>query len=230
MNSASPTPLVFICVNGILNNPGESDGWTDRAVTWLNLRTPAKAEKFEYATTALLRRWHQQARADAIAKMARFYQLAGYELVFIGHSNGCDLIERVLEHTTLPVRSVHFFAPACDGETLHRALQLGHVARAFLYGSPFDRALEFARISRELLGWIKIGGAPLGYGSLGLQVAEFALQHPTVTAHEDDLATHSSWFERGLPFENTMGEILRNEFGQDESRPAAAPNPDPFIA
>jgi hypothetical protein len=37
-------PRVYILINGILNWPGESDGWTDRGVTWLNLHTEAKAE------------------------------------------------------------------------------------------------------------------------------------------------------------------------------------------
>lgn len=209
-------PLVFICVNGILNNPGSSEGWTDRAVTWLNLKVAhAKAEKYEYGTTAALRRWHQQSRAEGIAKMARFYLRAGFEITFLCHSNGCDLLERVLELLTETVRSVHFFAPACDGESLARALQSGRVVRAFLYGSKNDRAMALASFSRALLGWIKVGGAPLGYGDLGGRVAEFALEHPTATAIEDDGQTHSSWWARGLPFETTMRAIVRHEFGPD---------------
>lgn len=198
------TPRVFICVNGILNDPGAADGWTDRAVTWLHVHTDHRAEKFEYASSALLRRLRQQQRAEAIARMCGFYFAAGYAVSLIGHSNGCDLIARVL--SLLPAdsfRSVHLVAPAADWPDFARAR---NVARIFLYVSAHDRALRLAGLSRRLFGW-----AGLGYGDLGRHVPAQALVDPRVAVARRDDFDHSTWFERGERFETTMQLLTMHE-------------------
>lgn len=204
----------FLCVNGILTNPGDADGWTDRAVTWLNVRTDGKAEKFEYAAGVLTRRFLQSWRAGGIAKMAGYYIAKGCEVVLIGHSNGCDLVARVLDILApAKIRSVHLFAAATDGKSLSRALADRQLGALHLYGSANDRALMLAAVSKALLGW-----AGLGYGDLGLHVRFFAAMNnpiggmPIVFPHQDDTQDHSSWFERGEPFERTMRAIVANEF------------------
>lgn len=201
----APAPRrVWICINGILARPGDAEGWTDRAVTWLHLRTGDQAEKFEYAAGPLTRRLRQQWRAEAIAKMCGYYLRAGYEVSFVAHSNGADLVERVL---TMPVvrpariRSVHLFAPACGGTVFRDP----PTAALHLYGSPYDRALALAGLSRRLLGW-----AGLGYGDLGRRLWEFR-GRPRVHVHEDPAQGHSTWFARGLPFETTMARLLEND-------------------
>lgn len=200
------TRRVFICVNGILTNPGESDGWTDRAVTWLHIRTEARAEKFEYACGALTRRLRQQWRAEAISRMANFYFLAGYEVSLVGHSNGCDLIARVLALRDHRFRSVHLFAAAADWQPFSLALHVGRVGRVHLYVSARDRALQLAGVTRVLGGW-----AGLGYGSLGREVPAAALANPAVTVTRHDDYGHGTWFERGDRFEATMQLILTHE-------------------
>lgn len=195
---------VFICVNGILNRPGASDGWTDRAVTWLHINTSAHAEKFEYAAGALTRRWFQQQRAEAIARMCDFYVRAGFSISFIGHSNGCDLIARVLAlRPRLEVRSIHLVAAAADWAPFGRALCVG---RIFLYVSANDRALALASLSRDLAGW-----AGLGYGDLGRDVPAEALQDPRVAVIRRDNFGHSDWWTRGERFETTMQLITVKE-------------------
>lgn len=205
----------FICINGILNNPGDAEGWTDRAVTWLHLRTGVKAEKFEYATGALTRRLRQQWRAEAIAKMARFYFAAGFEVSFMAHSNGGDLFERVLDllredfrNMGWKVRSAHLFAPASDGTEAVRALRDGDLGTLFLYGSTADKALALAAQSRRWFGWVG-----LGYGDLGRRIPAFAAGHADlpVIAHNDDTQEHGTWFTRGPDFEATMRRVARNE-------------------
>lgn len=192
----------FVFVNGILTNAGAHDGWTDRAVTWTQTRTPYKAEKWEYSTTALMRRLRQQSRAEKIATMLRYYQDAGFEVVLVGHSNGCDIIARVLAlrgvepwHFAGPVRSAHLFAPAADAADFRRALADADLRSLFLYGSANDRALQLGSISRALTGWLG-----LGYGSMGL------LNDVPAGAHVycDDSFGHSTWFEKGEHFERTM--------------------------
>lgn len=201
---------VFIFINGILATPGDSDGWTDRAVTWMHTRTPdgIYGEKFEYATGPLTRRLLQGVRAQAIARMVQFYHRANFEVSLVGHSNGCDLIARVIDGLNVRVRSVHLFAPAADGADFIRARREGSCGHLYLYGSVKDRALGiWARFSRRLLGW-----AGLGYGSLGIEHAVFAAALPGfVTDCSNDTFGHSDWFARDTHFDDTMRQIARNE-------------------
>ncbi len=215
---------VFVAINGILARPGEAEGWTDRAVTWLNTRTPYKAEKFEYAAGALTRRIRQQARARKIATMLAYYERAGFGITLIGHSNGADIIARVLAlraqrdwYFKYPIHSVHLFAAAADWRDYREALDRVHLHRLHLYGSEGDRALKLARISRFLFGWLG-----LGYGSLGLRTADVEYDDrmhrfdqglaARVFDHSIDAYGHSTWFQRGLTFEATMNNLWRNTF------------------
>jgi hypothetical protein len=202
---------VFILVNGILARPGDSEGWTDRGVTWIQTRTTAKAEKFEYACGPILRRFRQGARAAAIAKMAGFYQRAGYTVSLIGHSNGCDLISRVLalrcigDAYTQPIESVHLIAAATDERGIHAGLDHADVRRVFVYWSSADRALRLAAWTRRFLGWIG-----LGYGSVGLNPGALA-RRTNATLYPRHAYGHSTWFMRGHHFEATMQVIARHE-------------------
>jgi hypothetical protein len=201
---------VLIFINGILSNPGDADGWTDRAVTFTNTRSRdgIYGEKFEYATGALTRRLQQDDRAAAIARMVSFYRRAGFSRVIgVGHSNGCDILARVLTRLNVALDSVHLFSPAADPADFDRALQMSAVGRIFVYGSKNDKALQFASTTKKVLG---IFG--LGYGSLGLQGAEFAAAHPTrVFDCSDHVMGHSSWFARDTHFEPTMKRVFENE-------------------
>lgn len=206
---------VLICINGIRVDPGAADGWTDRAVTWLNCRFSddpnllVVGEKFEYACNALTRRIHQASRAQAIAKMIGFYSRSGFEVTLVGHSNGCDIIARVLDQVE-GVHSVHLFAAAADAIDFENAIREEKVQIVHLYGSPNDSALKIAGVSRTLFGWLG-----LGYGSLGRNGAQLAGRFPTqVFNHEDPTQGHSTWFTRGEQFESTMRQISKNEFHQ----------------
>ncbi len=195
----------FIAINGILSNPGDSEGWTDRFVTWINTRLPdgVVAEKFEYYCSALLRRIKQRERADEIAKKVGYYRRAGYRIVLVGHSNGCDLIARVLEACGAEIDAAHLISPAADDDDFAEAIREGLIRRIHLYGSRNDGALRFARVTRPLIGWLG-----LGYGSLGLRGPEFAALFPKVVHdHSDPAHGHSTWFQRGDCFEALMQAI-----------------------
>lgn len=216
--------VVFVAINGILARAGASEGWTDRAATWLNTRTPYKAEKWEYVCGPLTRRLRQQSRARRIATMLAYYERAGFRIVLIGHSNGCDLIARVLAlraqktwYFKFPILSAHLFAAAADWSDFKGALDRADLLQLHLYGSESDWALKFARVSRALVGW-----AGLGYGSLGLRSADVEYEDrvqlgdnnasPRVFDHSIDSYGHSSWFRRGEIFEATMNKVWRNTF------------------
>lgn len=205
---------VYIAINGIRENPGDAEGWTDRFVTWINTVLPdgVVAEKFEYYTSALLRSFRQGLRAKQIAKMVGYYTRAGYRVVLVGHSNGCDLIARVLYMSgpeaelpeylkrDLKIDCVHLISPAADEEDFAEAIREGLVRRIHIYGSRNDGALRFAAATRPLIGWLG-----LGFGSMGLRGREFAALFPDVVQdHSDDFQGHSTWMQRGPNFEKMM--------------------------
>ena len=199
---------VFVCINGVNNDPGSSSGWTDRAVTWLHVNggDSVRAEKFEYFTDILFRRLRQRSRADQIAKMIGYYRRAGFAVYLIGHSNGCDLVARVMRDAGVEVDGIHLVAAACDASDIAESIREGLVKRVWLYGSRHDRALITAEMSRVFIGW-----AGLGYGSLGRHGPAFAAEFPGVVRdYSNDNYGHSTWFTRGATFEHTMKLIMDN--------------------
>lgn len=203
---SAPPKHVFILVNGILNLPGGSDGWCDRGVTWLHLNTASRAEKFEYAAGPLTRRLWQQQRAEAIARMVGYYCRAGFAISLVGHSNGCDIIARVIATTAADFASAHLFAAAADGADFEWPIGI-NLERLFLYVSANDRALQLAALSKRLFGW-----AGLGYGDLGRKVPDsLGTYSRCVRVERRDDYGHSTWFERGEKFETTMRLLLENE-------------------
>lgn len=204
-------PTCYIAINGIHSDPGAADGWTDRFVSWLHWKRGGRdyvAEKWEYHTNFLLRWFRQKARAKSITELVKNYRKNGYRVVLVGHSNGCDLIARVLGNTNADIDSVHLFAPATDEELFVDALARGAIRRIHAYGSRNDAALRLAGVSKLALGW-----AHLGYGSMGLRCREFAARFPGVVFdHSDDSQGHSSWFNAApRAFESTMEAILAHD-------------------
>lgn len=199
----------FIAINGIRTRPGDAKGWTDRFVTWINTRLGdgIKAEKYEYYCGALTRRIHQRERADEIARKVGYYRRAGYRVVLVGHSNGCDLIARVLEADGVEIDCAHLISPAADEDDFADAIRDGTIRRIHIYGSRNDRALRLASLTRPLIAW-----RGLGYGSLGLRGREFAKLFPGVIQdHSDDTCDHSTWLQRGVRFESLMQAIAAND-------------------
>lgn len=215
----------FIAINGIRTNPGDAEGWTDRFVTWINTRLPdgVVAEKFEYYASAILRRIKQRQRADEIAKKVGYYRRAGYRVVLVGHSNGCDLIARVLEACGAEIDAAHLISPAADEEDFAEAIREGLIRRIHIYGSKNDGALKFAASTRPLIGWMG-----LGYGSLGLRGREFAARFPAVVHdHSDDSCGHSTWMQRGERFEALLQAVARCD--ADDQSLEHFSNPTPCI-
>lgn len=199
---------VIICINGIRSNASSANGWTDEFVTALNTATPAsvKVEKFEYDCSALFRRVGQRKRVDEVVKMINRYARAGFRIVLVGHSNGCDIIARVLL-LTAKVDAVHLFAPAAFEEDFEQAIVFETVRRIHIYGSPDDLALQVASVSRKLIGWLG-----LGYGSLGLRGPAFAAKHPEVVTDHSRLGYgHSTWFTPGFTMQQTLRLLLAND-------------------
>lgn len=213
---SAPQPIVYFVINGIHTNPGKANAWTDEAVTWLNLNTPphVKAEKYEYFTTAVTRWWKQGKRARELATKALAYQQAGTQVRLIGHSNGCDLIARVIlqrykaepNEPAVRVHAAHLIAPAAKDEDFAIIAHDSLARQIHIYGSRNDKALQAATLSQKALGWLG-----LGFGSLGLRGAELEQRYPArVQDHSRDHYGHSTWVG-GLALTGTLTEILQND-------------------
>lgn len=155
---------IFIYVPGIHTTPGAAYNWCGRAVTWTQLRTPYKAEKVEYLTTALTRPFRQRGRAHKLQRTLRFYH--SWDIHLVGHSNGCDVIVDALRSLQadggdfLRIKALHLISAACDRDFKRNGLNLwfDRIDRLAVYVARRDRALDKADT------WL---GRLLGYGTLG---------------------------------------------------------------
>lgn len=192
---------VYIYINGIKTDPGNPTSWTDRAVTWTHVNTEHYAEKFEYYAGALTRRLHQHFRANSLQRMLGFYR--GWEIVLVGHSNGCDIICRVLRRLEHPVKEVHLIAGACDIPEYNRDL----VGSVKVYIGGEDKAMLLAKLSRRLLGWLGLGYGFLGGMNPKAARAKFGSKNVIYRPSYG----HSTWFENGLLFDMTMMGVVGKE-------------------
>ena len=195
---------VYIFINGIRAFPGDSRGWTDRAVTWTHLNTAHRAEKFEYFTTATFRRLYLNWWAAELAHLVVRYRRANHKVVLVGHSNGCEVIVRALSKIHDRVEEVHLISPACDSDFCRTELNCRmhdeRLGRICVYRGGSDWAMTCAKITSiplRLLG--------LGYGYLGLTgpigVAQ-ACRDRVEELVEPDFG-HSTWFNEEA-FDRTM--------------------------
>lgn len=196
----------IILINGILTDPRDDDAWTDKAESWLDthIEDPVAIFRYEYNATPLFRRFKQATRARAIKSLVEMYQHNGDRVVLVGHSNGCDLIARVLRDTQ--VDEVHLISPATDEKELDVGILAGNVGLVFLYGSVNDMALKWgAQASRTLsLGL-------LGYGSLGLRCAAYEAKHPGIVQDfSNDRYGHRDWLSPDLNLHMTLALIASN--------------------
>lgn len=160
----------YIFINGILNRPENVNGWTDEAESWIENNTNFAAQKYEYKCGVLTRRIFQKERVNQLHEVID--KLHG-EVVLVGHSNGCDIIERLIR-IGVAVKEIHLIAAASEHDfrknRYNLAMAQGTVGKIFIYCSPEDEYLTKARISTYLLGW-----CGLGYGYMGLVGPKYVL-------------------------------------------------------
>jgi len=206
---------VYLAINGIRFKPGTARGWPERLCDWINCRMPdgVIADRREYYTTAVTRFIKQRRRTDELGRKVSRFKNAGYRVVLVGHSNGCDIIGRLLRDIGTEVASCHLFAPAAQEADFEDALINDVVQRIHIYGSINDKALQWGKITRVLGGW-----AGLGYGSLGLRGGEFAAAFPgRVIDHSNNTFGHSTWFTEGQTFERTMRLLTDNDINDQKT-------------
>jgi len=196
---------IYIFVNGILTNPGDVNGWTDNAEAWIEGNTPYKATRLEYACGVLTRRFKQNARVDNLETICKKYEKE--RLCLVGHSNGCDIICRLIARRSLVFDQVHLIAGACEADFkkngLNDAINLCQVNKLCVYWSKNDKALKKAKLSTNLFGWLG-----LGYGYLGLIGPKNLDKDASVKVNSIEKKwDHSDWFKHEN-FEGTMRSLV----------------------
>lgn len=192
----------FILINGILNNPESVEAWTDEAESWIQNNTNFSADRMEYKSGVLTRRIYQNARVENLEKMVS--RATSDKVILVGHSNGCDIIQRFLNRGIIAVHQVHLIAAAseCDFKKngLNKALHNLRVREIFIYCSKRDRALQRAKTTSKWLKWIG-----LGYGYLGLdgpKNVDLSLNDRVHVCFENTY-DHGTWFQESQ-FDKTL--------------------------
>lgn len=188
-------PKFYLYVNGILTNPKDTKAWTDRAVIWTeSLGKPFTARAYEYFCDAILRRLGQSKRVKDVAAIVEKYDELGFDVCLVGHSNGADIICRLLQDYDLKVKEIHLVAGACERDCnrngINQALYDDRLDKVFLYCSKMDSALKLARNTHWLLGLVG-----LGYGTMGLEGPVNELKADTTVIWRD-LDHSECWDEK----------------------------------
>jgi pimeloyl-ACP methyl ester carboxylesterase len=186
--------MTYVFINGILNFPGASDNWTDRGVTWVQTKTEHRAEKFEYLCFVVSRRLSLDRWAKNLSALVAHY--AGRDIALVAHSNGCELVCRMLQISGVHIRRVHLISGACSPDFykngLNEALRENRVGEVVVHVAEKDLPMRIANVSRYLIGWLG-----LGYGTLGLNGPtniDPAVQERVTVVREPNFG-HSTWFE-----------------------------------
>jgi hypothetical protein len=187
---------VYIYVNGILTFPGDSENWNGKAVTWTHVHTDNKAEKIEYFVGPIGKVLGQKKRSYKLARTMSFYR--GWDIVLVGHSNGCDVIVDSLNDypDSYNIKEIHLFAAACEADFEKNGLNKLGVDKVKVYIGERDSALQFWAST-----WI---GQWLGYGVLGKIGPLNAKMLIEVVRMNFE---HSEWF-KGENFDKTMNSII----------------------
>ena len=204
-------PTIYIAVNGIKARPSDDSGWTDRFVTWTHKHgwdLGYWAEKYEYWSSALLRRFKQQDRAETLARMLVFYE--GWNIRLVAHSNGGDVVLRALQLTDARIDEIHLISPACESDPkingLNRMVGEKRIGKLRIYIAGQDKAMKVAKFSQKAVGWLG-----LGYGNLGgLDPFDARQLYGNDTIVYQEHFGHSTWFAKGTIFENTMNRIIHD--------------------
>lgn len=184
--------VTFLVVNGILTKPSDLDGWTDIFEDFYqNLGIPCN--RYEYFSGAITRFLKQAGRVEDLVHILKRITSP---LVFVGHSNGCELFCKLLEKTGRTFEAAHLFAPAVDSDFtkngLNEALAERKVKRLFLYCSKNDRILRDIASKTSFLKFIGIGYGTLGY--TGPQNVLTSVDDKLDVTWEDRYG-HSDWFK-----------------------------------
>lgn len=206
-----PERRYYLLVNGIRAEArGNVDEWPVLAEDWIENRTPHKAGRYGYHVNFWDRWIWQRKHVKNVCTILSRKRAAAPDarLFVVGHSNGAAIACAALaKDQTLRISELHLIAGAVDASFekngLNAAIERGQVKRVVCYCSGGDGALKLAKESGRFLR--KVG---LGYGYLGL-VGPRDVRAPEGVVREvwKNEYDHSSWFDGGARFDDTMARV-----------------------
>ncbi len=138
---------VYIFINGLYNIPNNSRNWTGRATTWVNTRTPHKAEKVEYFTSFTSVLLFQKSNVRKLYRTMQFYK--DWNIVLVGHSNGCRVITEMIDKYDdwSNIKEIHLVSAASEGDfnknNFNKYIKEGRIGRISIYVSGKDIAIQW---------------------------------------------------------------------------------------
>lgn len=182
----------YLVVNGILSRPEDIHGWTDLFEDFYQNEEYA-CSRYEYFCGALTRFMTQGKRVKELTEIIKRIKSP---LVYVGHSNGCELFGRLMKDTDVRFEAAHLFAPAMDPDCNQNGITFGllseRVKNVYLYCSRKDLVLKDWASKTSFLRAIG-----LGYGTLGYDGPKNILKN---IEHRIDVTwenryDHSDWFK-----------------------------------
>jgi hypothetical protein len=163
---------VVIVVPGLGADTSDNAGFAPRLARDVCGEYGFKGVEVRYYAGPLLRRLSLSRIVRDVVEDATFFLERGYRVRMVGFSNGAEVICRALRAMDLKVGwqvdRVALFGAACDASFndngLNRALMLHEVREVVVGVSKADSVLSrWARLSRLLFGWLRLGFGTLGY-------------------------------------------------------------------
>lgn len=182
---------VYLVVNGILTDADSINGWTDLFEDMYQNEGYA-CNRYEY-TCGIFKSLFQSKRVDDLRIICKRIQKP---IVYVGHSNGCELFGRLLRDVDSSFEEAHLFAPAMDADFnqngITYGLLSGKVKKVFVYCSKKDNILKNWASKTTFLRYIG-----LGYGTLGYTGPKNVLKQieSKVVVTWNNKFDHSDWFK-----------------------------------
>lgn len=182
----------YLVVNGILSKPSDINGWTDLFEDYYQNEGFA-CTRYEYFSGALTRFMFQGKRVQELSQIIKRIK---DPIIYVGHSNGCELFGRLLKETRLKFDAAHLFSPAMDSDFNKNGLTAGllseRVKKIYLYCSTKDLVLKNWASKTSFLNFIGLGYGTLGY--TGPKNVLKTVEHRVDVTWNNKL-DHSDWFK-----------------------------------
>lgn len=209
------TRRVYILVPGILTSPSDNSAWCVRMADDIMRSYEATrpcATEFRYYAGALTRRLKQARHARQLASVVDKWGREGFDIVLVGHSNGCDLIERTIKLIGVPIYSLHLIAAAssrdfCSNGYIERLL-CSSIHEINVYFSASDSVLSGLARASQVFRFLGLGYGRLG--ELGPVNVPGSMIGAGVKLHCKSYMDHSDWFN-DEHYGNTMRAITALE-------------------
>lgn len=180
----------YLVVNGILSKPGDINGWTDLFEDeYEDMGYTCK--RYEYFSSLI--RWKQSKR---VKELTEIIKRSSSKIIYVGHSNGCELFSRLIKETDCEFQAAHLFAPAMDSDCnvngINLAILSKRVNAVYAYCSKKDLILKNWASKTSFLKFIR-----LGYGTAGYSGFTNILPEVEGKFHREwsKSFNHSDWFK-----------------------------------